>query len=232
MRAFARPFSLHPDAQPDYTQRMTHYAHTPIPLDFMSETRFMTEKSPTSATRQPAICRGDRSGRPSNKERSAGQCRRPVSAVSVYATYATYTRRSPSDGQCLRDPHFGRGVWGKGIHATYAPPLVGEGFGLRAYARLYLHLFTPNSCYSRSMNPESLSQTFYHNHSLIPTEPQPNKRFFRNIYTVYIYARFFSFLFVFIRFISPFPALSSPFPLSSSANGQALQINASTARMA
>ena len=68
---------------------MTHYAHTPIPLDFMSETRFMTEKSSTSATRQPAICRGDRSGRPSNKERAAGQCRRSVPAVSVYATCAT-----------------------------------------------------------------------------------------------------------------------------------------------
>ena len=48
----------------------------------MSETRSMTEKSSTSATRQPALCRGDRSGRPSNKERSgvcvAGQCRRSV----------------------------------------------------------------------------------------------------------------------------------------------------------
>ena len=79
LRAFARPFSPHPDAQPNYTQRMTHYAHTPIPLDFMSETRFMTEKSPASATRQPAICRGDRSGRPSNKQRASGQCRRSVS---------------------------------------------------------------------------------------------------------------------------------------------------------
>ena len=80
LRAFARPFSLHPDAQPDYTQRMTHYAHTPIPIDFMSETRFMTEKSSTSATRQRAICRGDRSGRPSNKQRAAGQCLRDLRA--------------------------------------------------------------------------------------------------------------------------------------------------------
>ena len=78
VRALARPFSPHPDAQPDYTQRMTHSAHTPIPLDFMSETRFMTEKSSTSATRQPAICRGDRSGRPSNKQRSGGQCLRDL----------------------------------------------------------------------------------------------------------------------------------------------------------
>ena len=44
MRAYARPYSPHPNAQPDYTQRMTHYAHTPIPLNFMSETRFMSEK--------------------------------------------------------------------------------------------------------------------------------------------------------------------------------------------
>ena len=32
---------------------MTHCAHTPIPLDFMSETRFMTEKSSTLVTNRP-----------------------------------------------------------------------------------------------------------------------------------------------------------------------------------
>ena len=60
---------------------MTHYAHTPIPLDFMSEIRSMTEKSFTSVTIRPqdhtvspvrvsgevsAVCVG-------------GQCRRSVS---------------------------------------------------------------------------------------------------------------------------------------------------------
>ena len=53
MRAYARPYSPHPNAQPDYTQRMTHYAHTPIPLNFMFETRFMSEKSSTSVTKRP-----------------------------------------------------------------------------------------------------------------------------------------------------------------------------------
>ena len=53
MRAKPRTYSPHPSSQPDYTQRMTNCAHTPIPLDFMSETRFMTEKSFASATKQP-----------------------------------------------------------------------------------------------------------------------------------------------------------------------------------
>ena len=70
-----------------------------------------------------------------------GQCLRDEAPLTVSV-----------GGQCLRDlrdPHFGRGVWGEGIHA-----------------RLYLHLFTPKSCYSRSMNPESLSLTCNHDLSL------------------------------------------------------------------
>ena len=114
LRAFARPFSLHPDAQPDYTLRMTHYAHTPIPLDFMSETRSMTEKSSASVTKRPQdrpvspvrvsapvarplanlqfVGATDPVARRTSNVPAVsvgGQCRRSVSAVSVYATYAT-----------------------------------------------------------------------------------------------------------------------------------------------
>ena len=53
VRAILRPYSPHPNAQPDYTQLMIHCAHTPIPLDYMSETRFMTEKSSTLVTKRP-----------------------------------------------------------------------------------------------------------------------------------------------------------------------------------
>ena len=51
------------------------------------------------------------------------------------------------------------------------------------------------------MNPESLSQTFYHNHSLIPTVPQPNCKFSQSS-ILYIYKS---------RYFLPFLAISCHF---------------------
>ena len=50
------------------------------------------------------------------------QCRRSVSAVSAYATYAT-------DGLCLRDLRDRRSVSAVDVYATHAPPLWERGLG-------------------------------------------------------------------------------------------------------
>ena len=188
-----RPYSLHPAAEPDYTQLMTHYARTPIPRDFISETRL------TSVTKRPQAlrvlpgtvdgqCRRSLSTRPTRPTRRPNSCGERVPlTVSVDATNA------PSKVKEALPSLWGWGLgWGcsEGKIAT-------DGQCRRSVStrptRPYSRLISSYICYSGAMDSKSLSFTCNHDLSFslpgpyrLARHPYPP----RSIHTVSIYRCF------------------------------------------